>query len=81
MEDTGEKMNSDFITEQDWIKLPEEQRELFMFRMVTETRHDVKELKRQKFVFHSGCSLLGGVIGGFLASIGIKVGKIPGALQ
>lgn len=69
-----------FISEDSWKQIPADERDLIMFRMIVATRDDVRSLKRQKFVFHSTCSLIGGIIGGALATIGFKTGKLTGIL-
>ena len=67
-------MNNGFmvVTEKDWEKATPEQRDWYIFNTLQSLNERLKKLEKQTFFFRV-CAFAGGVIGGVIAALGIKL--------
>jgi len=62
--------NGFVITKDTWDHMPKEQRDWILFDTMQRLTIEVKHLKR----WNKSMGFCGGIIGGFLAALGIKIG-------
>jgi hypothetical protein len=67
-------MNNGFmvVTERDWEKATPEQRDWYMFNTLQSLNVRLKKLERET-VIHKVYAFAGGVLGGVIAALGIKL--------
>ena len=60
------------LTEKDWEKATPEQRDWYIYNALLYLGSRLDALERKNWV-HRGCAFVGGMIGGVLAGLGIKM--------
>jgi len=60
------------LTEKDWEKATPELRDWYIYNALLTLGRRLDDLERKSW-FHKGCAFVGGMIGGVLATMGIKL--------
>lgn len=66
--------NSFIITKDDWEIMSAQQRDLLMFNTLARVNQRIDALEGKSWA-DKGCAFIGGVVGGFMAFMGMKIGS------